>query len=74
MSKGTSYIFLDAGIQSPCFGCTVETGRSPVCHGTCEKYKKFKEAYREKSSKLYLKRKMAFMRTRKKYKSEKEND
>lgn len=62
MSKGGSFAFLDVGILPPCCGCTVETGRSPVCHGACEKYKKYKEEYKKKASKLYIKRKMELLR------------
>ena len=28
---------------SPCYGCTADTGRSPTCHGVCEKYHIFLE-------------------------------
>lgn len=27
----------------PCKGCTMETGRSPTCHSTCEKYKHWRD-------------------------------
>lgn len=62
MPKETAYLFLYVGKQPPCFSCTVETGRSPVCHGACEKYKKYKEEYNKKASKLYIKRKMELLR------------
>ena len=27
--------------EAPCYGCTPDTGRSPTCHSTCEKYIEF---------------------------------
>lgn len=27
--------------DNPCYGCTEETGRSEVCHATCERYNVF---------------------------------
>ena len=33
--------------ECPCRYCTVDTGRSSTCHGTCEKYIKWKKRHTE---------------------------
>lgn len=41
----------------PCKGCTAETGRSPTCHGTCQKYKEWAKLQAEFRKKLHKKAK-----------------
>jgi len=41
-SQGTNWNAINFGVGCPCKGCTIENGRSPTCHCTCEKYKTFR--------------------------------
>ena len=34
---------MDQSIRCDCIKCTAETGRSPGCHGTCDRYKRYRE-------------------------------
>lgn len=36
----------------PCKDCTIETGRSPTCHSTCEKYEKWRKMKDEENAKI----------------------
>lgn len=38
--------------ETPCHGCTEETGRSLTCHGTCERYKEFTSGLRKEKEKI----------------------
>lgn len=37
------------GFTCACKQCTEKDGRHPGCHGTCEKYKKFRDALDEEN-------------------------